>query len=795
MVLSRPSVRVAISTVLAAFASPSIIGPARVYIADPSRQRLALLFSELSRTSLATEVTLYHGSLIQFFREIPLSAALICTDIATAELSEFLAAVPPGAMILSPQKVSGDADSPVVRYLIENGILEIEAVSEGGAAYRATRRCSGRSFVPRIGLRVELQGKLHERYFLSEAEKDAGHTPVADLTEDIRREFSRSFPGASGLGPWPYSAPESAGLPSTLPSGNPWPRVSIVTPTRNQGRYLEQTILSILHQDYPNVEHIVVDGASTDETSSILARYQDKLAFIISEPDDGQSDAINKGMSKATGEILTWLNGDDMLAPGALASAALAFDVNSADMIAGICRLYRDGVLESQHLTSCADGPLPLEDLLDLDQGWNAGQFFVQPEVMFTREIWLRAGGRVNERLHYTMDYYLWLRFAHVGARWHVSGRPVAWFRLHEEQKISARSSVALELTACRDAFLSGNEPKRKSASTRIFQRQKLRIAVLHEGDSQDPNINHVRLARTLAWAGHAIKMVPIQDAPWRKRRWEGLLHRVSATGPDLVMVCDRNSLSTDSRLSHLLAKCFRTIVITGDTLAYGPSAETIRWSSPSDVFRPRNNQACREDLGLPMDRFLILLPSGWDGDRNETRALFAALERLELPNMAVVSVDPTTVHTSIEVIALGRIDDRTRSALLNSAVDIVLAPASAETLEQVCLEAIACGTPVAGYRLAAGPEAIRDGVTGLFASDNNPASIASAIHYLYVHPDLREDLSKWGPRYVENEWSEFSAYRQIFLALNRLGLVKSLKLRRQIEFLPGAPEVPVQLS
>jgi glycosyltransferase involved in cell wall biosynthesis len=86
-----------------------------------------------------------------------------------------------------------------------------------------------------------------------------------------------------------------------LPSGKPWPRISIVTATRNQGEYIEETILSVLNQGYPNVERIIIDGASTDETSSILERYRGKLALVIRESDDGQSHAINKGMSKTTG--------------------------------------------------------------------------------------------------------------------------------------------------------------------------------------------------------------------------------------------------------------------------------------------------------------------------------------------------------------------------------------------------------------------------------------------------------------------------------------------------------------
>ena len=89
-------------------------------------------------------------------------------------------------------------------------------------------------------------------------------------------------------------------LPPTLPGGVPWPKISIVTPSYNQGAYIEQTIRSVLEQDYPNIEHIVIDGASTDDTKSILERYRDTLAHVISEPDRGQSHALNKGFSLAT---------------------------------------------------------------------------------------------------------------------------------------------------------------------------------------------------------------------------------------------------------------------------------------------------------------------------------------------------------------------------------------------------------------------------------------------------------------------------------------------------------------
>ncbi len=157
---------------------------------------------------------------------------------------------------------------------------------------------------------------------------------------------------------WPYAPSRLATpLPATLPGGKPWPKISVVTASYNQGRYIEETILSVANQKYPNVEHIIIDGGSTDETVSILERHRHRLAYCVSEKDRGQSHAITKGMAVATGDIVTWLNSDDMFAPGALAAAAMAFHTSGADMVAGICQLHRDGVICAQHLTSCADGP------------------------------------------------------------------------------------------------------------------------------------------------------------------------------------------------------------------------------------------------------------------------------------------------------------------------------------------------------------------------------------------------------------------------------------------------------
>lgn len=340
-------------------------------------------------------------------------------------------------------------------------------------------------------------------------------------------------------------------LPATLPGGRPWPKISVITPSFNQGRFIAETIESVINQDYPNVEHIVIDGGSTDNTMTIVNRYRSHLAHVISESDRGQSDALNKGFGLATGEILCWLNSDDQFAPMALAAVAMAFHTTGADVVSGICEVYDNGRLVHRHMSACVNGKLPISDLLDLDNGWNAGQFFYQPEVFFTRDLWERAGAHVREDCYYSMDYELWCRFAFSGANFHALGAPLARFRLHSEQKTADPSKFKVELVSVRDRFAAehGIGVCRSARPAARFDR-KLRVAMVNDlGARYGAGIAHARMAAGIDMAGHTAEMFELSayTTPNGKPDEHALVETVIRFDPDVVIFGNLHSATRDS--------------------------------------------------------------------------------------------------------------------------------------------------------------------------------------------------------------------------------------------------------
>ena len=187
------------------------------------------------------------------------------------------------------------------------------------------------------------------------------------------------------------------------------PKFTVVTPTYNQGQFIEKTIDSVLSQGYPNLEFIIIDGGSKDNTVEIIKKYEHHLAYWVSEADRGQSHAINKGMTKATGDYLTWLNSDDWYTPRALHKFAEASrQYPDAGMIVGAGQIV-DQVGKLIYYKEPTD-PITFDTLCD----WFNGGAFVQPSSVFSREAWARCGP-LDENEHIAMDLDLWLKIAREG--------------------------------------------------------------------------------------------------------------------------------------------------------------------------------------------------------------------------------------------------------------------------------------------------------------------------------------------------------------------------------------------
>jgi glycosyltransferase involved in cell wall biosynthesis len=202
-------------------------------------------------------------------------------------------------------------------------------------------------------------------------------------------------------------------------------RVSIITPSFNQGQYLERTIRSVIDQDYPHIEYIVVDGGSTDQTVDILSKYRDQLAHCISEPDRGQTDAINKGFALATGEILAWINSDDVYHPGAVREAVQFLEEHLE-----IGMVYGDTDFIDAEGRVIGQFPARQTDHSRLRRGY---VHIPQQASFFRAQLWQKVGP-LDPSFYFAMDYDLWVRISRYAPIAYV---PRLWasFRLHGDAK------------------------------------------------------------------------------------------------------------------------------------------------------------------------------------------------------------------------------------------------------------------------------------------------------------------------------------------------------------------------
>jgi glycosyltransferase involved in cell wall biosynthesis len=207
------------------------------------------------------------------------------------------------------------------------------------------------------------------------------------------------------------------------------PLVSIVTPSFNQADYLEETILSVLRQDYPNLEYFVVDGGSTDGSVEIIKKYAGQLAWWVSEPDQGQADAINKGLRRAKGEIVAWLNSDDLYLSGTIQRAVEVMQKNpDLGLVYGNLHSINP---RGEHVNTITYQQYTLQDLL-------AFRIIGQPAVFMRRAV-LEKAGYLDLNYSYLLDHHLWIRMAALGELKYV---PEDWAagRIHPQAKNVAQA-------------------------------------------------------------------------------------------------------------------------------------------------------------------------------------------------------------------------------------------------------------------------------------------------------------------------------------------------------------------
>ncbi len=260
-----------------------------------------------------------------------------------------------------------------------------------------------------------------------------------------------------------------------------YPRISVITPSFQQANYLEQTLRSVLDQHYPNLEYIVMDGGSTDGSKSILERYSDRLAWWCSAPDGGQADAIGKGFARATGDILCWLNSDDLLLPGSLGLVGRYFreHPDTEAVSGGAFVIDAAGTPNARAYGSYT---------LGVPSTFDRFRFFGQEGVFQQATFWRReayeAVGGIDPSFQFAMDLDLFTRLARR-RRFGWMPRMLACFRLHEECKSMRQQNVReSEVAVYRAKYLAGAaETARGRIRSRVYrhsnQARKLALAAL----------------------------------------------------------------------------------------------------------------------------------------------------------------------------------------------------------------------------------------------------------------------------------------------------------------------------
>ncbi len=235
-------------------------------------------------------------------------------------------------------------------------------------------------------------------------------------------------PGKSG---WPWTTPSKL-LPETMPDGSEWPRLSIVTPSYNQGKFIEATIRSVLLQGYPNLEYIIIDGGSTDNSVEIIKRYEKYLFYWHSKKDRGQADAINQGLEKSSGDILGWINSDDVYVKRTFHKIVKAFNFNKEYIVVHGNRILINEIGEVTGWMYLP--PFDPEMLL----------FNVCSETAFWQRSAMTQAGLLNASLQFAIDLEFFGRLYKYGKFLKLSDY-LGYFRCYSENKSSTMADIGQE--------------------------------------------------------------------------------------------------------------------------------------------------------------------------------------------------------------------------------------------------------------------------------------------------------------------------------------------------------------
>jgi glycosyltransferase involved in cell wall biosynthesis len=263
------------------------------------------------------------------------------------------------------------------------------------------------------------------------------------------------------------------------------PKISIITPSYNQGQFIEETILSILNQNYPNLEYLIIDGKSTDSTIEIIKKYEQKIFYWVSEKDSGQSEAINKGFQKATGEIVCWLNSDDILMPNALNEVAAQF-IKNKELI----------LLNGQTVLIDKDSNIISSHFILKQKKWYAirGIFYINQPAMFWRRNIFDAIGFLRNELHTVMDKEFLIRVFEKNYKIAYSGKLLAGFRLHNQSKSSLGKESKIYQKDCKELLgLYGKD---------YTQEPNLVYKMIYRAEKLIKGVYLRKLKFTLQWKG-----------------------------------------------------------------------------------------------------------------------------------------------------------------------------------------------------------------------------------------------------------------------------------------------------